>query len=106
MWILLRHGLRATNHESRTYLITFTFIHHLGRFGVSRGGFLKEALKTVKKNEPFRGADKYKKEHFEYINKVKGDIKSFKGEEKIFYNNKLVYVLTYHGGFIKKKDLS
>jgi hypothetical protein len=65
--------------------------------------FLKEALKTVKKNEPFRGADKYRREHFEYINKVKGDIKNFKGEEKIFYNNKLVYALTYYGGFIKKK---
>ena len=35
-------------------------------------------------------------------NEIKGNLKSFKGEEKILYNNKLVYTLTYHGGFIQK----
>jgi hypothetical protein len=65
--------------------------------------FLKEALKTIKKSEPFRGAAKHRQEHFEYINKVHGNIKRFRGEEKIFYNNKLVYILTYQGGIIKGK---
>ncbi|MDD4271472.1 MAG: DUF5680 domain-containing protein [Patescibacteria group bacterium] len=65
--------------------------------------FLKEALKTVKENKPFRGANKYKRGDFEYINKIEGDIKNFKGKEKIFCNNKLAYILTYHGGFIQKK---
>lgn len=64
--------------------------------------FLKEALKTVEKNKPFRGAVKYENKYFEYINKSKGDIESFKGKEKIFCNNKLVYVLIYCGGLIKK----
>lgn len=65
--------------------------------------FLKEALKTIKKDKPFRGADKYKKGRFKYINKASGDMKNFKGEEKIFHNNKLVHILTYHGGIIKPK---
>lgn len=65
--------------------------------------FLKEALKTVKINAPLRGSSKYKKQNFTYINKIKGEVMSFKGEEKIFYKNMLIYVLTYHGGFIKKK---
>ena len=65
--------------------------------------FLKEALKTVDVSTPFRGSKKYKKQNFIYTNKTKGSIENFKGEEKIFYKNILVYILTYHGGFIKKK---
>ena len=65
--------------------------------------FLKEALKTVDVSTPFRGSGKYKKQNFTYINKTKGDMENFQGEENIFFKDILVYILNYHGGFIKKK---
>lgn len=65
--------------------------------------FLREALKKITKNSPFRGPNNFKQGNLEYINRVEGTLKNFKGEEKIFYNNKLVYILTYHGGVIEPK---
>jgi len=68
--------------------------------------FLREALKKITKNSPFRGPDSFNRKDLKYFNQVNGDIKNFMGKEKIFYNNKLTYILTYHGGFIKIKDNS
>lgn len=63
--------------------------------------FLKQALRKVKENKPFRGPNSFKENSFKYINKSKGSIESFFGEEKIYCRNKLVYKLNYHGGIIK-----
>ncbi len=63
--------------------------------------FLKQALRRVKENKPFRGPSSFKDNSFEYINKTKGSLEGFFGEEKIYYKNKLVYKLTYHGGTIR-----
>lgn len=65
--------------------------------------FLREALKKITEDKPFRGPDNFKKGDFEYINKIKGTIEKVEGEETIFYKGKLVYKLTYHGGIIKEK---
>ena len=65
--------------------------------------FLKEALKKVTEDLPFRGPEFFEKESFKYINKVDGDISSFSGKEIIYYDNKIVYFLYYHGGFVKPK---
>ncbi|MCK5108011.1 MAG: XRE family transcriptional regulator [Nanoarchaeota archaeon] len=62
--------------------------------------FLKEALKGITKNFPFRGPKQFQKDKFEYKNTVMGDISSFKGKEIIYYNNKEIYFLYHHGGFI------
>ena len=64
-------------------------------------GFLKKALQKIKLKIPFRGPSSFKDNNFKYINKTKGSVEIFSGEEKIYYKNKLVYKLNYHGGIIK-----
>lgn len=64
--------------------------------------FLKEALKKVPNNRPYRGLDNFKSGNFEYRNKVEGTVEKFIGEEQIYYNEELVYILKYHGGLISR----
>ena len=63
--------------------------------------FLKKCLKKVNTNTIFRGPEKFKINYFVYKNKIKGDVKNFYGEEFIYYKNKKVYKLNYHGGLIE-----
>ena len=65
--------------------------------------FLREALKKTIRDKPFRGPDNLKRNNFEYVNKVKGTIEKFEGQETIFYKKQLVYKLSYHGGLIMTK---
>lgn len=65
--------------------------------------FLQDALRKVPKDKPFRGPAKFIKDQLEYLNKVRGTIERFEGEEKIFYKRKLIYKLIYHGGTITEK---
>ncbi|PIR89986.1 XRE family transcriptional regulator [bacterium (Candidatus Gribaldobacteria) CG07_land_8_20_14_0_80_33_18] len=67
--------------------------------------FLKEVLKKVLENKPFRGPDNFKQGDFEYFNKVEGVVENFQGEEAIFYKKQLVYKLNYHGGLVIRKNL-
>ncbi|MEA3378704.1 MAG: DUF5680 domain-containing protein [Nanoarchaeota archaeon] len=67
--------------------------------------FLKDVLKKVTEDLPFRGPKIFKKENFKYINEVDGDISNFSGKEIIYYNNKMIYFLHYHGGFIRNKTI-
>ena len=63
--------------------------------------FLKKALSKVSKKNPFRGPKYFRDSNFKYINEFKGNINCFNGTEKIFYKNKEIYILKYHGGFIE-----
>lgn len=63
--------------------------------------FLKEALKRVTANKPFRGPDNFKKDDFGYMNKVEGTVERFAGEETILYKGELVHKVNYQGGLIK-----
>ena len=63
--------------------------------------FLKKCLKKVNSKTIFRGSEKFEENEFIYINKFKGDVEDFYGEEFIYYKNKKVYKLKYHGGLIK-----
>ena len=65
--------------------------------------FLQEALKKIPNDKPFRGPRRFKKDNFQYLNKIKGTLEKFEGEEKIFYKGKLAYGLVYHGGIILEK---
>ena len=65
--------------------------------------FLKEALKKVEESKPFRGPNNLKQGNFEYINVSSGNIASFKGTEKIFYQGKEVFRQDYIGGLIIDK---
>jgi len=50
--------------------------------------FLREALKRVSEQKPFRGPEKYERQPFKYVNNVEGDVNMFSGTEKIFYREK------------------
>lgn len=65
--------------------------------------FLQEALRKIPKDKPLRGYPRFKKNNFQYFNKVNGTVEKFDGEEKIFYQRKLVYRLVYHGGIVLEK---
>lgn len=65
--------------------------------------FLQEALKKITDDEPFRGPDNFRRDDFEYVNRVKGTAGKFKGEERIFYKGQPIYKLSYHGGSITMK---
>jgi len=64
--------------------------------------FLREALKKVSEDKPFRGPDNFNNGDFKYTNNVEGKVDKFTGEEEIFYKKELVYILNYHGGLINK----
>ncbi len=59
--------------------------------------FLKRALKPSE-DALFRGPPEVKLGEFLYVNKWKGDVRLFKGTEKIYRYNKKVYTLDYFGG--------
>lgn len=61
--------------------------------------FLKEALRNCPKDKPFRrGPTAFEHGDYRYVDECDGDIRSFKGKERIFYKGKEVYVLEYSGG--------
>lgn len=63
--------------------------------------FLKKCLKKVNSKTIFRGPEKYEENGFTYINRAEGHVDDFFGEENIYYKNKKIYKLKYHGGLIK-----
>lgn len=65
------------------------------------GDFLKEALKNNTKEMPYRGPKQYKDGDYFYLCHVDGDVVWFEGRELIFYKDKQVYDLNFHGGLIK-----
>ena len=62
--------------------------------------FLRQALKRIREDKPFRGPNSFKEGDFEYFNKTEGAVENFDGEEKILYKKQLVYQLKYHGGAV------
>ena len=62
--------------------------------------FLREAMRQVKEDRPFRGPNNFKEDDFEYIDESKGTIDSFVGAERILYRRGEIYRLNYHGGFV------
>lgn len=66
--------------------------------------FLKRAL--VAGSSRYRGFDGYKEEKWLYKNKYSEKRGFVEGEEKIYFNRKVVYMLVYHGGkVIEHKSL-
>jgi len=65
--------------------------------------FLKKAL--VSGSSKYRGMNGYKEDKWMYKNKYTEKRGFVEGEEKIFFNKKLVYILVYHGGKIFEHKL-
>lgn len=61
------------------------------------GDFLKDALLRGTPEEPYRGPQLYRHGDWTYTCRSDGDIHWFSGMESIFYQNRLVYKLTFHG---------
>jgi hypothetical protein len=65
--------------------------------------FLKECLKRISAEIPFRGPESYKEGDFEYVNQVEGDVRRFIGFEKILYKGEEVFSQDYCGGIVLDK---
>jgi hypothetical protein len=62
-------------------------------------GILKNALRQCPKDSPFRRGPKQTRiGDYEYSDECSGDMKSFRGKERITLNGKEVYILEYKGG--------
>jgi len=66
--------------------------------------FLKEAMRLVSPEYPFRGPGLFEKGSLRYENQQYGTLDSFHGMESIFENNEKVYFLHYHGGKITEPE--
>lgn len=60
--------------------------------------FLKEAMRLVTPEYPFRGPASFEQGNLRYENQQHGTLDSFHGTESIFEGDAKVYFLHYHGG--------
>lgn len=65
------------------------------------GDFLKEALRAVTSDYPYRGPLFYQSGEYTYTTKVSGDLHWFQGFEEIYHKDTKVYECFYHGGLLK-----
>jgi transcriptional regulator with XRE-family HTH domain len=65
------------------------------------GGFLKEVLSLVSKENPYRGPIMYEKGQYQYHCVINGEFEWFQGYEEIYFNYNKVYECFFHGGKIK-----
>ena len=91
IWAMAYSGGMLPEHRDDAFFAKETF------------GFLKEALKLVKVNRPFRGPKSLKKGDFEYVDSSEGGISSFRGTEMILHKRKEVFRQDYIGGLIVLK---
>ena len=65
------------------------------------GDFLKEALRNVLPDNPYRGPEEYIKDDYTYKCSVEGDFEWFSGFEEIFKSGQKIFECMFHGGFVK-----
>lgn len=65
------------------------------------GSFLKEALRLVSKDNPYRGPIIYQRGQYKYHCVINGDFKWFQGYEEIYFNDNKTYECYFHGGEVK-----
>ncbi len=66
--------------------------------------FLKEALRQVTVEEPFRGPRRYARGPSTYSNTSTGTVERFHGVEEILLGDECIYRLHYEGGLISGED--
>ncbi|MBU1104306.1 DUF5680 domain-containing protein [Candidatus Parcubacteria bacterium] len=64
---------------------------------------LRNALKQMPKDYPFRGPKEFKDGEYAYSNSWEGKINRFSGEEQITQGERLVYRANYIGGLVDVK---
>lgn len=65
--------------------------------------FLREALRLMSPQIPYRGPRFHQGGDFTYLNEWQGRIDMFRGTEFILWKGQQVYKGEYHGGFVKNK---
>lgn len=63
--------------------------------------FLKQALRLVPAEAPFRGPREFTQGEYTYRCRWEGGIRRFHGEETIYQNGVEIYSLYFHGGVIQ-----
>lgn len=91
IWIMAYSGGMNPEYHGNMIFAKQTFI------------FLKKALLRAGKSKPFRGPENFREGDYEYRNSTEGDVKDFKGTERIFYKGKEVFRQHYMGGLILPK---
>lgn len=66
-------------------------------------GVLRNALKQMPADYPFRGPKELIDGEFKYSNSWKGDVGRYSGEEQIMQGDKLIYKANYMGGLVDQK---
>lgn len=65
---------------------------------------LREALKAMPTEAPFRGPTQYTHQDLTYLNTWQGDIPRYSGEEKIIDNRgNIIYQANYQGGLVDQQ---
>lgn len=65
------------------------------------GSFLKEVLRLVQKDNPYRGPVIYQRGQYKYHCVINGNFKWFQGYEEIYFNDNKTYECYFHGGEVK-----
>jgi len=63
--------------------------------------FLRQALRLVSPDRPFRGPSTFKSGELHYFDESEGNVTAFHGTERITRSGTLVYRLDYAGGLIR-----
>ena len=82
--------------------ITLWSMNYAGRIVEEgfEGWFLKEALRIVNEEYPYRGPLSYENGEFKYECSFAGNFEWFDGEEVIYKNDVKIYECKFHGGVI------
>ena len=67
---------------------------------VPLGSVLKEALRQVEAERPYRGPNTYQSGDYTYTDESHGTVASFHGYEVIAFQARPIYDLRYQGGFV------
>jgi hypothetical protein len=62
--------------------------------------FHKRALRRMPAEAPFRGPRLHREGDLVYVNEWIGDLRTFRGSERVFHGDREVYRLEYHGGVL------
>jgi hypothetical protein len=63
---------------------------------------LGKALSNSTLEKPYRGPDEYIEDTTLYANDMEGDVENFRGEERIYDGEELLYIARYMGGLVDK----
>jgi len=63
---------------------------------------LTKALSKSTIEQPYRGPSEYLEENKIYANDMEGDVENFRGEERIYEGEELLYIARYLGGVVDR----